>query len=287
MRLKKSTFSTIIILVALATVVVMSGLNFIIPNMQNNADSNTNAEEDKQKYSQVITMEKIFLTTRDEMKIAADLYRVENPVGWLVLVHMMPATKESWINLAKEFQKIGYESIAIDLRGHGESEGGPEGFLKFSDSEHQKSVLDLEAAVKYLMESRQATSDKIIFIGASIGANLSLQYLAEHSEYKTAVLLSPGLNYRGIKTEPFVQKLASEQQAFTSGFGNPKAPIRIFFVSAENDGDNAEQNKKLYDLIPSNSGIEKKIQIYQVGGHGTDILENQPELKSLIIDFIR
>jgi alpha-beta hydrolase superfamily lysophospholipase len=222
--------------------------------------------------------EKLFLTTKDNIKIAADLYPAAeqarygaSSAGWAVLIHMMPATKESWQDFATESQNLGYESIAIDLRGHGESDGGPEGFLKFSDSEHQNSILDLEAAIEYLVKERQAKRDNVIFIGASIGANLSLQYLVEHSEFKTAILLSPGLNYRGIKTESLVQKLKADQ--------------KVFFVSAEDDGNNAKQNQKLFDLTPA--GIEKQIKIYQAGGHGTDILENQQELINLIIDFIR
>lgn len=220
-------------------------------------------------------MEKISLKTKDGVKIVADYRNVDiskyqQPIGWLVLVHMMPAAKESFQRFAEEFQKIGYESIAIDLRGHGESDAGPDGFLYFSDAEHQKSILDLEAGVDYLMKSRKAASDKIIFVGASIGANLSLQYIGEHSEFKAAVLLSAGLNYRGIKTEPLVKNLKAGQKAF--------------FVSAEDDGDNAEQNKKLYALTPAS--IVKKIKIYEAGGHGTDILKNQPDLMNLIVDFI-
>lgn len=215
--------------------------------------------------------EKIFLITNDSVKIVADLYAVEKPVGWLVLSHMMPATKESYENLAIELQNNGYESIAIDLRGHGESDGGPDGFLNFSDLEHQKSILDLKSAVDYLINERGATPEKISFIGASIGANLSLQYIAENPEFKTAVLLSPGLNYRGIKTEPMVKKIQAGQ--------------KVFFVSAKDDNNNAEQNQKLYNLTPNN--IDKKIKIYEDGGHGTDMLKYQSELKDLIIEFLK
>ena len=265
MHFKKSTISAIIILVGLATIVVMSGLNFLIPqNTQTDEDNYTDTRGYK-------TMNKIFLSTKDDVKIAADLYEVENPAGWLVLVHMMPAAKESWTELAKNFQNAGYESLAIDLRGHGESDGGPKGYLSFSDSQHQKSILDLEAAADYLVKERQATSDKIIFIGASIGANLSLQYISEHSEFRGAVLLSPGLNYRGIKTEPLVKNLRAGQ--------------KVFFVSSQDDGENAEENQKLHDLVPA--GIEKEIEIYEAAGHGTTILENEPELKNLILEFIR
>ena len=232
-------------------------------------------------------MRKIFLTTKDGVKIVANLYLTEAPKGRIVFSHMMPTAKESWNDLAEWFQVAGYESIAIDLRGHGESvlmarsrldcQGETLPFLNyrnFSDTEHQKSILDLEAAADFLIKEQKAAAGKISFVGASIGANLSLQYISEHPEFKTAVLLSPGLDYRGVKTEPLAKNL--------------KAGQRVFFVSAKDDvrsgGDNAEENQKLYDLTPL--GVEKQIKIYETGGHGTDILESHPDLAEEIKDFI-
>lgn len=219
-------------------------------------------------------MQKIFLTAKDGVKIAANLYPAESPLGWIVFSHMMPAVKESWSDLAASFQSAGYESIAIDLRGHGESMSAKLDYRNFSDREHQKSVLDLETAAEFLIKEQKAAATQISLIGASIGANLSLQYISEHPEFKTAVLLSPGLNYRGVATEPLAK--------------NIKAGQKVFFVSAKDDvrsgGNNAEENQKLYGLIPT--GIEKKIKIYETGGHGTDILKNRPELAKLIKDFI-
>jgi alpha-beta hydrolase superfamily lysophospholipase len=266
MKFKKSTIGVIIILVSLATVVGLSGLNFLMPETQNYTDNYAEKDENN--------MEKIFLTTKDNVKIAADLYGEENPLGWLVLVHMRPATKESWTDLAEEFIKYGYESIAIDLRGHGESDGGPNGYANFSSAEEQKSILDLEAAVNYLVKDRKATSDKISFIGASIGANLALQYISEHPEVKTAVLLSAGLNYRGIQTEPLVKNL--------------KAGQKVFFASSQDDPNaenNVQENQKLHDLVPL--GVGKQIKIYETAGHGTTMLEKEPELKELIWEFIK
>ena len=223
-------------------------------------------------------MGKIFLTTKDGVKIAANLYPIESPAGWIIFSHMMPAMKESWNDLAKRFQGAGYEGIAIDLRGHGESISGgltrKLNYRNFFDAEHQKSILDLEAAADFLIKERKAAAGKISFVGASIGANLSLQYISEHPEFKTAVLLSPGLDYRGVKTEPMVKKLSAGQ--------------KVFFVSAQDDirsgGNNAEENQKLYDLTPPE--VEKQIKIYETGGHGTDILKSQPELAEKIKDFI-
>src|SRR3989344_4533312 len=103
--------------------------------------------------------EKINLTASDGKKISADFYPAKNPKGWLLLTHMMPATKESWGNFAKSMQESGYSNLAIDLRGHGESEGGPDGYQKFSDAEHQAGIRDLEVGWDFL-KSRGAAPEK-------------------------------------------------------------------------------------------------------------------------------
>jgi len=217
-------------------------------------------------------MEKIFIETCDRKKISALYFKIEKPKRWLVLVHMMPATKESWIDFAQVLQNEGYESIAIDLRGHGESEGGPNGFQNFSDSDHQESRFDLDAAVKYLL-SKGAAPDKIILIGASIGANLSLQYIVENPEFKTAVLLSPGVNYKNIEAKLLVQHLKTDQKVFMIGARDDERSWNM-----------AEQISKIANSMPAN--VHNEIKIYDTGGHGTDVLKNHPDLVELIIKFI-
>lgn len=261
MKIKKSIAGAVIILVSLITVIGLSGLNFLTPlEQEQNEVENGN-------------MEKIYLTTEDGIKIAADSYEAENPLGWLVMAHMMPATKESWKGLAEYFRRAGYESLAIDLRGHGESDGGPTGYNNFSDGDHQKSIFDLKAAVDYLVKEKRAQPGKISFVGASVGANLALEFLSENPEFKTAVLLSAGLDYDGIKTEPLAKNL--------------KAGQKIFLVSSNDDGDNAAENRKIFGSLPEEVKKDSEMKIYETGGHGTGILAREPELENLILQFIR
>ncbi|MBI5401350.1 alpha/beta fold hydrolase, partial [Candidatus Wolfebacteria bacterium] len=206
-KFKKTVSSIIIIVIALITIIGLSDFAFLTrPNKaQNQRDINS-------------SMEKVFIKTSDNVQLAADYFTVykssySRPKGWVVFLHMMPATKESWTGFAKKIQELGYESLAIDLRGHGKSQGGPDGFINFGDSQHQKSILDVEAAIEFL-KTKGAEADKIALIGASIGANLSLQYISEHSEFQTAILLSPGVDYRGIKTETMIRKLTKDQKIF-------------------------------------------------------------------------
>lgn len=203
----------------------------------------------------------------DGTRIAYDLYPAENAKVWLLLIHMMPATKESWRDFAERAREEGYSSIAIDLRGHGEStdvelRGQIQklDYRKFSDIEHQKSILDLEASVEFL-KKQGADPKRIVLIGASIGANLALEYLANQPEIETAILFSAGLNYRGIFAEPLVKKLSPGQ--------------KVLFFASEDDvrsgGNNAEMNKRLFALMPA--GAIKELVIFQTGGHGTDLLK--------------
>ena len=46
--------------------------------------------------------EKVALTASDSVPVVGTLYGVKEPAGWLLLTHMMPATKESWQNFVPE-----------------------------------------------------------------------------------------------------------------------------------------------------------------------------------------
>ncbi len=219
-------------------------------------------------------MQKINFTTTDNQKIAANLFPVEKAKGWLILTHMMPATKESWAAFAKEMQDFGYESLALDLRGHGESQGGPNGFLKFTNEEHKASIQDLEAGWEFL-KTRGATPDKAVVIGASIGANLSIWFLTRHLDISGGVFLSPG-NYRGINIEYLVKEISKNQKI-------------VFLASKEDeqdDGNNAETNRQYYDL--ASQVKNRHLILFDGAGHGTDFfgLKEEYDLTGAIKNFL-
>lgn len=221
-------------------------------------------------------MTKLFLETSDGVRIAADVYDVTDPKGWVVFLHMMPATKESWQMLAQACAREGFVGIAIDLRGHGESNirivnGATTelDYLTFTDEEHQKSILDVEAAVQYV-RSQGGDPRTTVFVGASIGANLALHYIYHHPEFLTAVCLSPGLNYRGIVTESFARML--------------HADARVLFVSSSDDGNTARDTEFLYHALPDD--VRKDMICYESAGHGTTMIVREPMLIPRIARFI-
>ena len=199
----------------------------------------------------------------DGVKIAADFYDSKSSAG-VLLVHMMPAIKESWKDFAGLLQKNNFKVLAIDLRGHGKSEFGPNGYLSFTDAEHQKGIGDVEAGVKFLRENG---AEKISIVGASIGANLALQF-ANENEIASAVLLSPGLNYRGVDISEI----------------SMPATKNIFLVASKDDEYSAESAQKIFGNLPA--GENKKIKIYEAAGHGTDMF-SEKDLMGMVLKFIK
>lgn len=207
------------------------------------------------------SVEKINLTTADGQKISANFYAVPGARGWLIFVHMMPAAKESWDSFARDMQKNGYAGIAMDLRGHGESQSGPDGYKKFSDAETESSIIDLESAWDFL-KSKNAAPEKTAVIGSSIGANLALQFLAIHPDMGKGILLSAGLNYHGVKTEAVAGKL------------NPAQSVML--AASKDDGADAAENKTLYGALPEK--MNKHLIIFEKGGHGNSMFSAADEL---------
>ncbi|MEK7599252.1 MAG: alpha/beta hydrolase [Patescibacteria group bacterium] len=212
--------------------------------------------------------EKVNFKTADGINIAASHWRGKEGSPAVLLLHMMPATKESWNEFAQKLNQAGFGVLAIDLRGHGQSEGGPDGWRSFSDSQHQKSIEDARVGFQFQKDEGHS---KFFLAGASIGANLALQFLAESDETSAAVLLSPGLNYRGIETlEPAV-KIRPNQGVFFAAAGDDRV------IGADS------MARKLYDA----ANCKKDIKIFEKGGHGTDLFAAHPELMPEIIDWFK
>ena len=222
------------------------------------------AEEKNMAKSEVIK-----LKTEDGVEIVGDFFEVSKPneIGVLML-HMMPAVRKSFAVFAEKIQQAGWQGLAIDLRGHGESQGGLSGYQLFKDEDHQKSILDVEAGAEFL---KSKGAKEIYLVGASIGANLSLQYLAEHADAAAAVLLSPGLNYRGIKTDELVKKVY-----------HTKA---IYLTAAKDDDYSYETVQKLYDVLPEE--IFRELKLFDEGGHGTKLFETHSELMDIVIKWLK
>lgn len=215
--------------------------------------------------------EKITYTTGDGIKIVGDYYAVEEPKAFALLLHMMPATKESWRAFATELQTRGIVSLAIDERGHGESTmDGALLYENFSEEEQQKKIIDVRDGLAWLANNRGATDANTFVVGGSIGANLAIQILTERAEMRFGVALSPGLDYRGVKTDELIPQLNAGQ--------------KVLLVASDDDSHRSfESIKALAEINPKQT---EKIEESGIG-HATTMFEKKPELIKIVADWIQ
>ncbi|MGE5297858.1 MAG: alpha/beta hydrolase [Acidobacteriaceae bacterium] len=210
--------------------------------------------------------ELVTIKTSDGLKLSGKYNKGSKPFG-VVMLHMMGETKDSYDMLAGHLSANGFHTLAFDLRGHGDSEGGD--YQDYSDAQHQESVLDIDAAISFLLEKEPGMA--VGLVGASIGANLAIRYIVDHPVW-FLVALSPGINYRGLDAFVDLEDM------------NNDCPM--LFVSCRDDASayrNDHMVQTLYDTCLSKN---KKIKIYEKGGHGTDILKYQPNAMLMVVDWI-
>ncbi|MBI5225588.1 alpha/beta fold hydrolase [Candidatus Micrarchaeota archaeon] len=198
------------------------------------------------------------LKTRDGLKISSAFYKSKTETRDLVLLlHMLGRSKEDWIDFAKRLTDK-YNVLAIDFRGHGDSDGD---LASFTQADFEKFQLDIECAKEHV----ERIGKKIIcIIGGSIGANSALVFGAENT-IDRLVLLSPGLDYKGIKTEEAARKYAG----------------KILLVASEDDAFSANSTRKLFSWTLA----KKQMKIYQNAGHGTSIFKST-DLDELILNWL-
>jgi pimeloyl-ACP methyl ester carboxylesterase len=179
--------------------------------------------------------------------------------GAILLIHQVAKSKESWESFATFVQECSpYALLAVDLRGHGAS-GGSQDWSKMPQ--------DVAAAWETLIQRPEVDPDRTAIVGASIGANLALVHAAYEPRVKGVVLLSPGLEYHGIKTaDP------------THVYGQRPALI----VAAQDDSYAADSSRKLNDLAEG----EHRLHMVAGSAHGTDLLGAQAELRWLILEWL-
>jgi len=206
--------------------------------------------------SQEITWQPVELNTANEnITIIGDFYHADSDKG-VILLHMLGGSKEDWRDFALDLQKSGYNVLAIDFRGHGASWGD---WNTFDGDQFRKMVFDVDAARKAL--GKFGVSN-VGIIGASLGANIAVNYAAGQPSIKTIVLLSPSLDYKGIETGDAITR-----------YQGP-----VFIVVSKDDTQSYDGSNNLYSKVPG----KKQLQVYEGLNHGTVMLSKESGLKALI-----
>lgn len=183
----------------------------------------------------------------------------EGPAPAVLLLHQVGGQKEDWAPFATRLQAAGYAVLALDLRGHGES-GGETEWAAMAD--------DVARAWEVMAAQPEVDAERTAVVGASLGANLALVAGAGLPLVRAVVLLSPGLDYRGVRTEEAML-----------AYGD-----RAVLIAASQDDTYAYSSAQTLDQLAQG---DHALALYAEAGHGIEMLQHQPDLNDLILGWLR
>ncbi|MBZ0275354.1 MAG: alpha/beta fold hydrolase [Anaerolineae bacterium] len=202
------------------------------------------------------------LTAADGLVLVGDYYSMPVEAGQqrpaVLLLHMLNSQRRAWNPLITPLLDAGYNVLAVDMRGHGET-----GSTKDWDA----AIQDTQLWLDWLHNQPDVQPDGVSSIGASIGSNLALIGCANDATCATAIALSPGLEYLGVKLDDTV----------TQGFSNRG----ILLVAGRRDTTSAVSVTELTSTMTS----EVSALLFTGSSHGTAML-TVDRLKQVLIPEI-
>ena len=228
------------------------------------------------------TVRTVRLTTADEVGISAAYYPVAgDSAPAVVLLHGFATNRDEWSGFASLLQRNGIAALAIDLRGHGESTRrltaqGPEllDYHKFTPRDFQDMLLDVNVATDWLLDQPGIDKHRVGIVGASLGANIALRYTMFNEDLATLVLLSPGLNYKDVRTDDAMQKLGA-------------VPLRI--AVSQHDAFAFESSKRLIEIRKETGHASDTNALIICTGnlHGANMLKGVKDLPTILLDWLK
>ena len=204
----------------------------------------------------------------DGVAIAGTFYEASRrPAPAVILLHMLTRSREDWDAVANRLADAGLHALAIDFRGHGGSSAGPP--APGGGPDLTRLVLDVQAARAFLVARADLVIPSAIGVaGASVGANVAILEGAGDPAVRSLALLSPGLDYRSLRTDAALRKYGGRPALLVAGTNDPYA-----LRSAK-------------DLAAGGGGV-REIRILENAGHGTTMLKGDHDLGRLLVDWFQ
>jgi alpha-beta hydrolase superfamily lysophospholipase len=228
------------------------------------AEGETMAEDTSDFVEEAMLMTDITdvtITASDGLELVGTFYpgQGDGARPAVLLLHMLNSNRGVWADFAAQLNAAGYSALALDMRGHGATQGTRDWDLARDD---------MAIVWSYLTSLPNVDVNNTAVIGGSIGANMALITGVDVPLVKTVALLSPGLDYRGVAT-------ADEMVAFGD---------RPALIVASNDDTYAANSSQTLAENAGNSATE--LILYDGAGHGTAMLNANVGLAETVIEWL-
>jgi dienelactone hydrolase len=182
----------------------------------------------------------------------------QRPAPAVVLVPMLGRPRDDWQSLAQRLAEAGITALAIDVRDAGAS----------SEGSLETGSLDVVAAVTFLTGQPDVRAGSIGVLGASLGANLAAVAAGRDSRVRALALLSPSLDYRGVRIEAAMKEYGARPALLMASLKDPYA---------------ARSARTLADAPPG----PRELHWADVPAHGTLLLARDSDLARALVDWFQ
>jgi dienelactone hydrolase len=220
--------------------------------------------------------------TTDDVGLGGTYYPVkQTPAPAVLLIHSVARSRATWDDFARLLQQNGLAALAVDLRGHGEStrkltaDGAVTlDFREFTGGDYLDMLLDVETAVVWLQAQPEIDRRRIALVGESVGANLALRYAAINEDLAALALFSPGMIYRGVRTDDVIRQVSH-------------VPLRIFV--SQFDSFAFESSKRLVEIHKESGASPSTNELTVCTGnlHGSDMLVGVRNLSQIALTWLK
>jgi pimeloyl-ACP methyl ester carboxylesterase len=182
------------------------------------------------------------------------------PVPALLILHSSHENRTVWHGFAKSAQALGYGVLAMDLRGHGKSEG-----VQTFTPELDK---DIDLAMLWLLNHPSVDGNRVGILGSSVGASLSLRAGARFPWVRAIAMISPGRMLWEITIDEAIL---------------PYGDRPIMLVAATTD----EYHAATARYIHKEAQGFRQLQMYEGDGHGEELFKEHPDLEKRLLNFFQ
>jgi alpha-beta hydrolase superfamily lysophospholipase len=176
----------------------------------------------------------------------------------VVLIHGDGRTKDDWLTLADKLYKSGNAVIAVDLRKASATGGA------LTPEDYRHMVEEVRAAAAFLHTKGVA---HLALVGADLGANLCINEAADDPTVVSVVMLSPGMDLRGIIANDAVARYGA----------------RPLLLVASADDSYGSRTVRTLDALAKG---EHQVETYEHAGKGTQMFNQEPGLSAVVTGFL-
>ncbi len=130
----------------------------------------------------------------------------------VVLVHQPGGKRDDLVEVAARLQKQGFAVLALDLRGHGESQGKDKPWSELTEEERARTwafaLRDLRGGATWLAKQTGVHSSNVCMVGDRAGCTLVVRHATRDETVRALVLLDPPREQLGFNLAKDIEALA-------------------------------------------------------------------------------